>query len=75
MTTKKDIVNAIAEKTGLAQVHAREVVQGLLEGITKTLLNEGRIELRNFGIFEVSFESRERDAIPGPGRQWMFPPN
>jgi integration host factor subunit beta len=51
--TKKDMAKAIAEAMGLTQGQAREAVQRVFDGITETLLNEGRIELRNFGVFEV----------------------
>jgi integration host factor subunit beta len=51
--TKKDMANAIAEKMGLTQGQAKEVVQRVLDGITEPLLNDGRIKLRNFGVFEV----------------------
>jgi nucleoid DNA-binding protein len=51
--TKKDMAKAIAEEMGLTQGQAREVVQRVFDGITETLLNEGRVELRNFGVFVV----------------------
>src|SRR5437763_16480450 len=51
--TKKDMAKAIAEDMGLTQIQAREIVQKVFDGITATLLQEGRIELRNFGVFEV----------------------
>ena len=65
--TKRDIVNAIAEKTGLTQVHAGEVVQLLFDGITKTLLTEGRIELRNFGVFQVKQRKPRKGRNPKTG--------
>jgi integration host factor subunit beta len=51
--TKKDMAKAIAEEMRLTQIQAKEVVQRVFDGITETLLNEGRIELRNFGVFEI----------------------
>ena len=32
---------------------AEEIAQHLLDAIIETIINEGRIELRNFGVFEV----------------------
>jgi DNA-binding protein HU-beta/integration host factor subunit beta len=55
LVTKKDLTRAIAEDMGLPQTQAREVVQRVFDSITDTLVREGRIELRNFGVFEVKW--------------------
>jgi nucleoid DNA-binding protein len=51
--TKKDIARASAARSGIQQVQALAVVQGVFDGIVETLASQGRIELRNFGVFEV----------------------
>ena len=71
--TKKDIAKAIADEMGLTQVQARELVQRVLDGITDTLLNEGRIELRNFGVFEVRKRKPRRARNPRTGEQVEVP--
>ncbi len=50
---KRDLVITIAEKTGLTQAQVFDVIQEALDQITKTLAKGGKVELRNFGIFEV----------------------
>lgn len=65
--TKKDMVKTIAENMGLTQEHAREAIQGVLDGITMTLLSDGRIELRNFGVFEVKNRKPRRARNPRTG--------
>jgi nucleoid DNA-binding protein len=52
--TKKEMATAIAEDLGLTAVQAEDIIQRVLDGITKTLVTQGRIELRNFGVFEVN---------------------
>ena len=59
--TKKDIVKTIAEETGLTQQSAKELVQRTLDSIVQMLADHGRIELRNFGVFEC----KERKARVG----------
>jgi nucleoid DNA-binding protein len=59
--TKKDMAKAIAEDMGITQTQAQEIIQRVFDGITETLRSEGRIELRNFGVFEVR-ERRPRTA-------------
>jgi nucleoid DNA-binding protein len=66
--TKKDMAKAIAEAAGVTQAQALEIVQRVFEGITETLVQEGRIELRNFGVFEVK-KRKPRQAQPPHGRE------
>ena len=51
--TKKDIARNIADELGLTVTMVKDVVQRVFDGIIETLAAEGRIELRNFGVFEV----------------------
>src|ERR1700689_831035 len=56
--TKKEIVKSISEEIGLTQLKTKEIVQKTFDAIVETLVEERRIELRNFGVFEV----KKRDA-------------
>ncbi len=71
--TKKDMAKAIADEMGLTQVQAREIVQRVFDGITETLLHEGRIELRNFGVFEVRKRKPRRARNPRTGETLDVP--
>ncbi len=51
--TKKEIVKKISEDIGLTQLQTKDIVQRTLDAIIATLVSEGRIELRNFGVFQV----------------------
>lgn len=51
--TKKELAKRIAEEVGVNQSLALEIIQMALDEIIETLLREGRIELRNFGVFAV----------------------
>jgi nucleoid DNA-binding protein len=51
--TKRDLVLRICEDTGLVQQHVFDIVQRTLDHIVKALANGEKVELRNFGIFEV----------------------
>ncbi len=71
--TKKDMAKAIADEMGLTHVQAREIVQRVFDGITETLLHEGRIELRNFGVFAVRKRKPRRARNPRTGEQVDVP--
>ena len=49
--TKKEIVKTISEEIGLTQLKTKEIVQKTFDAIVKALVEEKRIELRNFGVF------------------------
>ena len=51
--TKRDIVIRISEETGLIQSQVLELVQKTLDQIAEALAKGDKVELRNFGVFEV----------------------
>ncbi len=51
--TKADIVDKIANETGLTKLETKAVVDGLLLSIIEALSEGKRIELRGFGVFSV----------------------
>lgn len=51
--TKFEIVRTLAEKNELEVATTRRMVQGLLDMIIESLVRGDKIELRNFGVFEV----------------------
>jgi len=51
--TKRDLVVRISSETGLIQQEIMEVVQKTLNYIGEALANGHKVELRNFGVFEV----------------------
>jgi len=56
--TKKELVNRIADATGVTKVVAKEIIQSFLNAIIEELADGNRLEFREFGVFE----SRERAA-------------
>ena len=67
--TKKEIVKQISEKLGLTQLKTKEIVQKTFDAIIETLLSEGRIELRNFGVFEVKQRKARKARNPRTGER------
>jgi nucleoid DNA-binding protein len=72
--TKKDIVKQIAASIGLTQLQTKEIVQQTFDAIVKTLLEVGRIELRNFGVFEVKQRKARKARNPRTGDKVDVPP-
>src|SRR5947209_18237865 len=65
--TKKEIVKQISERANLTQLKTKEIVQWTFDAIIETLVTEGRIELRNFGVFEVKRRKPRRARNPRTG--------
>jgi nucleoid DNA-binding protein len=65
--TKREIAKKISEQSGITALVALEVVQLVFDGIIETLVDEGRIELRNFGVFEVKRRRARKARNPRTG--------
>lgn len=51
--TKRDLVVRISSETGLVQQQVLDVIQKTLDYIADALAKGEKVELRNFGVFEV----------------------
>ena len=71
--TKKEIVKTISEEIGLTQLKTKEIVQKTFDAIVETLVDEGRIELRNFGVFEVKKRAARKARNPRTGQRVEVP--
>src|SRR5437764_13326146 len=75
LVTKKEIVRQPCDKANkekllkgnLTQLATKEIVQWTFEAIINTLVKEGRIELRNFGVFEVKQRKPRKARNPRTG--------
>ncbi len=71
--TKKEIVKAISDQIGLTQLKTKEIVQKTFDAIVETLIAEKRIELRNFGVFEVKKRAARKARNPRTGDKVFVP--
>ena len=71
--TKKEMARAIADDTKMPQLLVQDIMQRLFDGIIDTLAKEGRIELRNFGVFEVKKRKPRKARNPRTGEKLMVP--
>ena len=65
--TKKDIVKTIAADADLTQLKVKEIVQNTFDEIIETLVRDGKIELRNFGVFKVTKRAARPARNPRTG--------
>lgn len=71
--TKKEIVKTISDEIGLTQLKTKEIVQKTFDAIVEALVEERRIELRNFGVFEVKKRAARKARNPRTGAKVNVP--
>lgn len=62
--TKKKIVELISNELKVSQVLTKKIVQMTFDLIVDTLVQNGRIELRKFGVFEVKTRKPRKARNP-----------
>ena len=73
--TKRDIVVAISNQTGMVQHEVFDVVQRTLDKITDSLAQNVPVELRNFGVFQPRLTKPRVGRNPNqPGSSFVIPP-
>ena len=73
--TKKEIVKTISDEIGLTQLKTKEIVQKTFDAIVETLVEDHRIELRNFGVFQPRLTKPRVGRNPNePGSSFVIPP-
>jgi integration host factor subunit beta len=57
-TTKKDLIDRIAEETDQKRTVVKKTIQSFLDNVIRELSEGNRLEFRDFGVFEI------RDRAP-----------
>ncbi len=70
---KLDIVNILADKTGVSKQKAEQVVDSLFNAMKDALAGGKRIELRGFGVFVVKPRKRGVGRNPRTGKEVPIP--
>ena len=65
--TNADIVNQIAEATGLTKTDTAAVVEGFLASVTSAMQQGEHIEIRGFGTFKVVTRASRTGRNPKTG--------
>ena len=71
--TRKDISRVVSEQLGLTQRQTSQIIRTLFDAIVNTLAQNGRAELRNFGVFEVKWRKSRKGRNPRTGKKVMVP--
>lgn len=67
--TRAEISASIAEKVGLPRQKATELLEDVLEGMSKGLIDEGSLKLSSFGSFMVRNKGDRVGRNPKTGQE------
>jgi integration host factor beta subunit len=74
LMTKADIVDEIAERTGLTKKDVADTVDEFLEAVSRALASGKHIEIRGFGTFKVKDRKSRLARNPRTGESVPVPP-
>lgn len=70
---KSDLVNNVAERSGLTKKAASEAVEAVLDSISDALANGSKVTLVGFGTFEVRERAARKGINPATGQPIDIP--
>lgn len=71
--TKKEMVREIAGELEIDQILTKKIVQRCMDGIMQVIQDTGRIELRNFGVFEMKQRAPRKARNPKTNQEVHVP--
>lgn len=71
--TKKELVLRIAENTHQKQTVTRDIIQLFIDEVITELARGNRLELRDFGVFEVKVRKARKARNPKTGDEVRVP--
>ncbi len=73
MANKADLIDGVAEKSGLTKKDATAAVEGLFDVVTETLAEGERVQVIGFGTFEVRDRAARKGRNPQTGEEIQIP--
>jgi len=70
---KAELVEEVADQTGLTKRASREAVDAIISAITDSLTREERVTLVGFGSFQVMERKARKGRNPQTGRELQIP--
>ncbi len=71
--TKTELIAILAERSGVTQAKAKDVLDSLIEVITEEVKDGRKVSLVGFGTFEVAQRSARSGRNPKTGEEIQIP--
>jgi nucleoid DNA-binding protein len=72
---KVDVVKQIAKKLDLKERDALEIVDTILESLKEVIVRDGRLEVRDFGVFQIKERKGRVGRNPKNKVEYPIPPH
>lgn len=72
--TRRDLAREVAAQTGMSFAQAKMATDAVLEAMANAIIEAERLELRNFGVFEVAQQGKRKLKHPVTGKPIKVPP-
>ena len=72
---KNDLVQKLAERTGLSKMDAQKAVDGVFEVVTDALKSGDEVRLTGFGVFVVAERKGGKGRNPQTGEEITIKPS
>ncbi len=72
---KADIVKQIAKSLALKEHDALQIVDTIIESLKDVILRDGRLEIRDFGVFQIKERKGRIGRNPKNKVQYPIPPH
>ncbi|NNG67542.1 HU family DNA-binding protein [Caldanaerobacter subterraneus] len=70
---KSELVNSIAQKTGLTKKISEKALDAIIDSIQEALKNGDSVQLVGFGTFEVKKRAERKGRNPQTGEEIIIP--
>ena len=70
---KAELVEEVADQTGITKKRSREAVDAIISAITDSLAREERVTLVGFGTFQAMERKARRGRNPQTGEELQIP--
>ena len=71
--TKTDLINFIAEETGLTKADAARALEAMMSGVIKGLKEDGKVTLTGFCTFSAEHKEAKEGRNPRTGETVKIP--
>lgn len=71
---KIDIVKKVAQELGINDTEALTVIDVVLESMKDTICEHGRLEIRDFGVFQIKERKGRTGRNPRNLKEYPIPP-
>ena len=71
--TKSDLINAVAESTGITKKDTEKVISSVISNITSALVSGEKVQIVGFGTFETRDRKEREGRNPSNGQPMTIP--